>query len=459
MKNKINWPSTKENLRKALIEEQKNIQLKDTPFYPLVFHAEMPEESDFENGHLSFRFKDFRLSNLDKCKIKARTTAKDSAEVNINLTFNEAILQAIYEVNSKQIEKNDLDTGGNYRAINSRSSMAAGAKDQNVKPLSQKEIDDMVTQARAQKDNINATHHGQGLMTSYDAHKEAYNTAFVTLRMLRDTWSKGGVTTQMSRDTHQALNDGTIVNSKTKKYANGQTYNQNALVRQAAIVGAMYGLATKEKGNTALADKYDAAARAAIEFKKNVNSTGKDNSQPAHLTGEEVYDRLKDQTISKIEISDAEYKNMINQSLDDYSKDGGADAEALKNGWKILRNEEREMLREYILLFQEEILAQKEIEPALLWSGNCSSPLSGTQANITSSYDEKSKEWKVKDIDVQLPGFALEIDDAHWAGKTADIVRERLANIHFVKSLLKSKIQKSLHIILERAAIQSLVIN
>jgi hypothetical protein len=74
------------------------------------------------------------------------------------------------------------------------------------------------------------------------------------------------------------------------------------------------------------------------------------------------------------------------------------------------------------------------------------------------TYNKQTAAWTVDHSQVTLPGFYLEVDDAGWHGKTADIVRERLATIHFVKSLLQSKIQSGIQSILEKVIVQSLPI-
>lgn len=443
----------------ALIEglerEQKNTYLKDTPFYPLAFNTIMPKEVDFENGHLSFRFKDFIIEGLHHFKIKSND--QNENEIKIGLSFNEAKLKATYEINSKYTQKINIDTAGNLQELDDSHAKAAGADDEKVAPLTQEEIDEMVTQARAQKKPIQGTYHGPTLMSTYNKHNESYNTAFATFPMLRTLWAKGGITTQMSRDTSSALNNGTVVNSSTKKYANGIGYNYNAAGQQVNISMALGALAldASKKGNKALADKYMAAAMASSSFKENVDATG-NGSEPANMTGKQVYATLDDKSAKMKEISPEQYKNMLDQANDESSKDGGADEEALKNGWRVLRNDERKMMRERMFLFQEELMAIKDIKSELLWSGDCIADLQGTEAILTFTFDNAKSDWKLTNTSISLPGFALELDDSFWTGNAAKIVRKRLTSIHFVKSLLKSKVQSSIKNMLEKVATQSI---
>lgn len=457
-KNKTyDWKSLEANLSAGLEKQHTSIQLQDTPFYPLAFHTEMPENVAFENGHLSFRFKDFTWSALNKISLDADSCKYDGNQINIGMRLDNVALKAKYEINTKYANKITLDTGGNMRELDESSSREAGASDSGVEPLSPTEIDAMVTQARDQKEPIQGTLHGPTLMSTYNEHTESYNTAFVTSSNLRTLWAAGGSTTQMSRDTHDSLDNNTVVNSPTKVYANGLTYNFNAASQQTnvSIALTMMAIQAKKEGNTALEAKYRDAAKAAAGFKETVNDTG-DGTQPANMTGDQVYSQLNDPKASVKQVSDEQFRNMLDQANDEDSKEGGADEEAVQNGWRILRGDERKMIRERMFLFQEELLAIKGIEPELLWAGDCYAELKGTEASITLTYDGQKSVWKVTDSEVRLPGFSIEVDDSFWSGKTADIVRERLANIHFVKSLLQSKIQSSIQNILERVAVQSI---
>jgi hypothetical protein len=458
-KNKtFDWQSLETRLSAGLQQEQKSFQLKDTPFYPLAFHADMPENRKYENGHLSFRFRDFTMSALNNLSLNTDACRYTGNQLSISLRLNDAALKARYEINTKYASRITLDTGGNMRDLDESFAGEGGAADSGVTPLSQAEIDAMVTQARSQREPIQGTLHGPTLMSAYNEHSESYNTAFVTSDRLRTLWAAGGATTQMSRDTHDSLNNNTVVNPPTKLYSNNLTYNGNAASQQANIAIALTIMAkqAKQDGNQALADKYSEAAKAAASFKETVNQTGPDGTQPANLTGNQVYDKLNDSEASMIQLSDIQFKNMIDQATDEDSKDGGADVAAIENGWRILRADERKMIREKMFLFQEEMTVVNGIQPELLWAGDCHAELKGMEATITVTYNKQTAAWTVNHSQVTLPGFYLEVDDADWKGKTADIVRERLATIHFVKSLLQSKIQSGIQSMLEKVIVQCL---
>jgi hypothetical protein len=458
--NTFDWKSLETKLSAGLKQEHNSIRLNDTPFYPLAFHAEMPENVEFENGHLSFRFRDFSLNALNNAALNTSACSNNGNELTIAMRLNDADLKGRYEINTKYAGKITLDTGGNMRELNEAFAHEAGSADNGVQPMSQPEIDAMVTQARSQRDPIQGTVHGPNLMSAYNEHSESYNTAFVTSANLRTLWAAGGATTQMSRDTNDALNNSTVVNSPDKLYANGLTYNYNAASQQSnvAIALRIMAIQAKREGNTALETKYNDAAKAAASFNETVNQTGSDGTQPAHLNGPQVYDKLNDTTMSMIQLSDEQFNNMIDQATDEDSKEGGAAAAAaVQNGWRILNGDERKMIREKMFLFQEELTVIKDIQPELLWAGDCHADLKELEATITLTYNKDTAAWNVKESQVTLPGFYIEIDDKNWKGKTADIVRERLANMHFVKSLLQNKIQSGIQSILEKVALQSLL--
>jgi hypothetical protein len=457
-KNKIfNWQLLETCLGAGLTQAHNTIELKDTPFYPLAFHAAMPQNMEYENGHLSFRFRDFTVSDLNNISLITDACRYTGNELSVALCFNAAAVKGRYEINAKYASRITLDTAGNMRDLDESYANEGGAAGNGVTPLSQAEIDAMVTQARSQREPIQGTHHGPALMSSYNEHSEAYNSAFVVSEELRKLWARGGVTTQMSRDTHDALNNNTIVNSSTKTYTNGLTYNLNAAQQQLNVALTLTSMAEQAgvEGNEALEKKYNAAALAAASFNETVNQTG-NGDEPANMTGSQVYNNLNDPMMSMIHVSAEQFKNMLDQANDEGSKDGGADVAAIENGWKILSGDKRKMIRERMFLFQQELAAIKDIQPALLWTGDCHADLKGMEATITLTYNERTAAWEVHQSQVTLPAFYLEVEDAHWHGKTADIVRERLANIHFVKSLLQNKIQSGMQSILEKVLLQSL---
>lgn len=455
-KDKIfDWQLFETRLSAGLQQAQNNFHLKDTPFYPLAFHAEMPENVGYENGHLSFRFMDFNLRALNNLSLITDACRYTGDELSIAMRFNNAALSGRYEINSKYASRITLDTGGNMRDLDESYAQEGGAADSGITPLSQAEIDAMVTQARSQREPIQGTHHGPTLMSTYNEHSESYNSAFVTSKTLRDKWSAGGVTTQMSRDTHDALNNNTVVNPSTKTYANGRTYNRNAGLQQTYVATALNRMANQLEDGDPLKARYEAAALAVFTFNENVNQTG-DGEQPDNMTGSQVYDKLNDPGVSMVHITAEQYKNMLDQATDEDSKDGGADATATEKGWRILRADERKTIREAMFLFDEEMAAIKEMRPELLWAGDCDAALTGMEATVTLIYNKQAAAWLVSHSQVTLPGFYLEVDDAGWHGKTANIVRERLTNIQFVKSLLQTKIQSGIQGILEKVIVQSL---
>jgi hypothetical protein len=450
------WNIIGANLAAYLGNEQKNVQLKDTPFYPLTLHTEMPENTSFENGHLSFRFKDFSLNALNKISLNSHLCSIDGNRINIGIDLNDVTLKARYEINSKYASRINMDTAGNMQELDERSAREAGASDNGIEPLSPEEIDAMVEQARDQKTPIMGTINGPELMSMYNENNESYNSVFVISASLRTLWAEGGITTEMSRDTHVALNNDTVVNSPTKKYSNGYTYNINSGRQQLNVAFALDKLAQKalDDGNKILYEKYHKAALDTATFKETTNSTG--GTQPANMTGSQVYATLNDPTKKLIKVSEAQFKNMLDQANDDGSKDGGADEEAVQNGWRVLGNDERKLIRERMFIFHEELMAIKEVNAELLWTGDCYSELKGTQVVITLIYDEQKSAWEINNSEIKLPAFSIEVDDSFWSGKAADLARERLSNMHFVKSLLQGKIESGIQSLLENAIVHVL---
>src|SRR5690242_15348369 len=113
----FDWKSLETKLNAGLQQTHNHIQLNDTPFYPLAFHAEMPENYAFENGHLSFRFRDFALSTLHNTTLNIPACKDNGHELTIAMQLNDAALKGRYEINTKYAGKITLDTGGNMREL------------------------------------------------------------------------------------------------------------------------------------------------------------------------------------------------------------------------------------------------------------------------------------------------------------------------------------------------------
>jgi hypothetical protein len=457
MNNTHDWNTIENKLSAYLKNDEARIQLQDTPYYPLSFHTEMPENVDFDNGHLSFRFKDFALSALHHISLDKNSCRQEGDALSIAVNLGQVMLNAKYEINAKYAAKINLDTAGNLQELDESYAKPAGASDDDTKPLSPDEIDSMIEQARDQKEPMSLTLHGPVLLSDYNVHNEAYNDAFVISESLRYLWAQDGVTTEMSRDTHKALNDNSVINPDSKKYVNGYDYNFNAGAQQLNVSFALDVLAKKalEEGNTILYDRYHNASLAALSFGETTKGTG-DGKEPAQMTGSEVYATLNDPKAKKIEVTEAQYKNIMDQANDERSKDGGAAEEAVRNGWRVLDNEERRMIRERIFIFQKELMAIKDVVPVLLWTGDCHASLQGSQLTFKFTYNDLQSSWQLIHSEVKLPGFAIQVDDALWTGKAAEVARERLSNMHFVKSLLQGKIESGIQQILENALIQVL---
>lgn len=458
MKNnkKVNWQSLETAMVNSIKNEQNQVSLKDTPFYPLAFHTDMPENIDFDNGHVSFRFHDFNIKGLDTLELNSELCKTDKNKLHIALRWNDISMKAKYDVKATYASKINMDTGGNMQELDESYARDAGGTDNGVTPLSQAEIDTMVNQARDQKEPINGTYHGPTLMSSYYKNNESYNSVFCISGRLRGLWSNGGVTTQMSRDTSSALGTSASINGNT--YSNGLTYNANAFQQQINVSIALYTLANTYPQESALYQQYMTAASDSSNFSTNVQTLGNDSPNIPSMTGTDVYSVLNDKSKSPQINTTENFINNMKQANGDESTSAGADEEAAKNGWRILSEQERRDIRERMFLFQEELMADKSNHFDLLWNGDCHAELRGAEATMTLTYNEEKAAWKITESNVKFPAFAVEVDDSMWTGNIADIVRERLASMHFVKSLLQNKIQSSIQKVTEKVILQTLAI-
>lgn len=454
--NNKHWNQLEQNIQKALTKKKSTFTIKDTDEFPLAFNTEMPKGYEHTNGHISFLFKDFNCSGLENILIDRKKSQKKGNNLHLHLLLDNLNVKGKYEIRSKYAPLVDLDTAGNMLNYGDTSlARVAGAGSGNGSKVTPEDAEKYLDNAREQRTRLMDKPNGQKIMTSYNEHNEVYNEVFVKSASTRNTWNAQGATAEMAADTNSATdpNGNGVINSKTKEYSGGVTYNTNAFVQQLSI--SVNTISTDPNFNPWDPNakpnpnsKYTKASLAALNFGKSVATTGNTDKKVTELTAGQVYDHVDSFSGTPPQTTEAELQNIIQQGMGN----GGAE-EAAKNDWYILDEEQRKMVRCWI---HESVLQQefddKNISKPFL-DGICSSEIKDVEIEIEMDLNDSKKPPKIK---IQLPVFEFDIDDAHWTGKIATVIRERLAHIYFIKSLIHHQIEAGIKNIVLKSIIPSL---
>jgi hypothetical protein len=252
-------------------------------------------------------------------------------------------------------------------------------------------------------------------------------------------WNADGVTALMAKDTHSAVLNNTDVNPTDKTYG-GQTYNGNAFVQQLNICVNTVNIDPSfdpwdPNSQPDPDSKYIKASLAALSFGKVVNTTGNDGKTVTVLSPDDIYGHVNQFSQAPPTTSMEELQNILAQG----SGDAGAD-EAAENGWIVLDEEQRRMVKRWIHLGVREKANEKSNISKPLWKGGASATIKHTTMVLQLLLQPGASQPVVKEMSVNLPAFELDIDDRGWTGATAGIVRDRLGRLHFVKSLVAEQI-------------------
>ncbi|WP_263081080.1 hypothetical protein [Endozoicomonas sp. Mp262] len=424
--------------------------IKDTPAFPLALNVTMPEDYGVDHANLTFRF--FNLACSCPGAVRAVEEKADNPSYKkLTLSLEQVQIAGQYAIEAVEAPKVDLDLGGTLMPYDSvfNKPRPAGA-DQGSGIFNDQQKNEYLDQAREQRTRLMDTPNGQKLMGVYDGHEEVYTEMFQNSNAVRTTWQQGNVTADMASHTSDAIKNDTTVNPppEDKMFGEGfyqMGYNNNALVQQVTLATACMAAAKKTDNLAADADlpdnKYSQAALAASQFKQLVADTGNTQDQTKAMTSSEVYTTVDSHSGDVPKMTLAELNNMQSQSK---GSGGGAAAvaEARENGWYILSEQERSQMRTIMDRCYAEFCEYDERKPQPLWQGACSASIPGVEVSVL--IGKASNEVIVEAV--ELPVFDFELDDSGWEGEAGAIARERLSQIHFVRSLIHEQVTKCLEL-------------
>ncbi|GAA3030148.1 hypothetical protein GCM10020000_03500 [Streptomyces olivoverticillatus] len=106
--------------------------------------------------------------------------------------------------------------------------------------------------------------------------------------------------------------------------------------------------------------------------------------------------------------------------------------------WIALSDEERTIIQEFgAAAYHDEALEGPQATDTL-HAGACTARLEDVRITTRLTPDGAPA-----DVTVELPDLALNVDDEEWRGTAADVARERLAAMRFVRTLLQDAVAET----------------
>lgn len=440
----------KTNKQIGILMQQQNIQLQniiesennnrifsETPAFPLATNVAMPEGHKYPNGDVSLKFRNFSCSGLDNLHLDKELKQTDKEAI---LFFNGLTVVGEYAIMTKYAPVVDIDTAGNLMPFSHSPNSPLPAGSEAVSTIPEAQQTEMLANARLQRDKLSAPDNpnGQKLMGVYSDHNEVYNELFQNNAALLSTWKQGNAVAQMAQHTNTATKDTSSnipVNDSTKTFGDPgfeNSYNGHSFVQQNAVIAACIA-ETDWWGGDLPDNQYTQAALATLNFKKTVGTTGNDSSSVTPLTSDQIHSSVKDFSGTPPVSTLPELLNQVNQ----IRGTAGAAEIAAANGWDILNEAERKQMNYMLTASWEDKLSRKNEIAIDLWVGKCITHLKNISVQLKRGAE--GQKWIAHEI--TMPSFELDIDDTIWMGETGDIVKERLEQIYFVRSLINEKVK------------------
>ena len=424
-------------LQNILASENNNRIFSETPVFPLATNVTMPEGHKYPNGDVSLQFRNFSCIGLDNLYLDKELKRTDKEAI---LFLKDLTVAGEYAIMTKYATVVDIDAAGNLMPFSHSPNAPLPAGSEAVSTIPEDQQADMLTNARLQRDKLSSVDNpnGQKLMGVYNNHNEVYNELFQSNAALLSSWKQGNAVAQMAQHTNTATKDTTnrvAVNDSSKSYGdsgNENSYNGHSFVQQNAVIAAC--IAESGYWGGPLPDnQYTQAALATLNFKKSVGTTGNDSSAVTPLTSDQIHSSVKDFSGTPPNSTLPELQNQVNQ----IRGAAGAAEIAVENGWDILNEAERKQMNYMLTASWEDKLSRKNDKAIDLWVGKCITHLKNVSVQLKRSAE--GEKWLAHEI--MMPSFELDIDDTVWRDAIGDIVKERLEQIYFVRSLINEKVK------------------
>ncbi len=418
--------------------------IDDTPAYPLARTVPMPEELEFRTGALSFRMHGVVVEGM-------AGLAAGSGDRLGRLGPAHVQISGRYTIEAKPDPVMEIDGGGNLMELPSgafrpTSAGSDGDDGGDLTPTQEEWLDN----ARLQRDRLLQTENGTTLVNAYYGHNETFNAAFepanAAITGLTTQWKNGGATTDMAAHTNEtthpaAGNEDVPVNDPSIRYVNQDTgaeftYNGASFVQQLFLAGVLKLL--PDVDSTVTSEDADAAAAAMIGFGKKVHQTGNTKDDIHPMTSEDVY--------AAVEQDSGEVPHVSAEELSQFTAEGptaaGAALLAADPTALVLDEEERAMIRRLHETTMRNLAQRADFAGQPLFEGRCGAVISGVEVTLSPAARPDGR--IVPEVRAHLPAFQLDIEDEHWSGEAGRVARQRLENVHFIRSLFHDAVARAI---------------
>lgn len=413
------------------------LRLPDTPGYPVARGVALPEEHAYApTGALSLRLGDLTVA-LDGELGEAVTEPLEDGRRKVSYALPPLVIRGRYSLDATPEAPRHLDLAGDLRPL---SDQPASPGDAPVEPLADEAREEFLDTARQQRERlVKESDNGYALVSTFYEHNEVYNEAFSTGVT---GWQAGGATQEMAKDTHAAVLGSEVVNSDTKKYRRGAgqqplSYNALSFLHKLSVetTVALIG----DDGQGGLKPKYQKAIDASDAFGRQVMAgTGNSKDTTVPMTAAQVHTTVQNAgpvaeapTVDPGPYLDPD-AHLERLAGDGAPAPGGLDEEDLRH------------IRSCRARFVEQQAAAQAATGAVLHQGSCGTRVTG--ATLTAETEPAGDGHRAAVVHVDVPDLALEIDDADWTHEAGQTARERIAGMHFVRTLLRDTLTERLRI-------------
>ena len=420
-------------MKKYLIEKKK--QGKVT----LLRHVTMPKHALFDEASIAIRCTE--VSFPEGIKVKQRTHLETEKSIVTSFELKETPFIVRYKLDANYDPKSEIDVAGNWSVKEKKD------------PNDSEEKEGWLNQARNERTELEKTENGKKLLAEYQKHQKAYNLAF-SVKTFADVWNDpDGVTQNMARDTHSALQKGTAVNENSYNSVNGKvSYNKHAFDISYDLQLTLLGIMGDEEqiynnaetpGGRVTTDELQNALDAIDNFQN------------------EIYDKCsKDKTIMDPEPDDCkimtkdEIYDTINNASERIPKDSKKTNPHIiyKYYQKRLLNQANDRIKDEIDKYGKESFFRKFFSETqmrskkssiILHEGEFKGLLTDNGLNINVLIEKiNGKTSNIKVLNVSIPDFEMNIDSEKWSSEYKSMLEKKVQDVTFVKEIVRNTLQE-----------------
>ncbi|MFI2415177.1 hypothetical protein [Streptomyces sp. NPDC018947] len=437
------------------------VRLADTPGYPLARGVDTADIDTvpYDTGALSIRFGDLALRPLAAPVPEATEVLAGFTKVTYRIPA--LSLTGRYAIDARPDEISTIDAGGNpFQPLTAEQRQPTFP----AAPAARTPPDEQTQQrwhgrARAHREALTRTENGRKLLAEYGKHNDTYCEVFAgsdfASETLRDIWRSGGVTRRMGEHTYSVTDPGVPpseqqpVNQWTDPADPALTFNAHAWRQRTALVTALNAKAdlAEEDDDAEACERYEAAAKAALSFSKEVEQMGNGGRDVAPMTRQQVFQTVEEHSGAVQQPPpEAMAPYRLPTVLGEPGPEGrpGGSAGTTPDGWVELTADDHAVIERFHRAHYRQQAAEAEPADNTLHLGRLTARLDDVRITLRLPAGPGAPAAELEDVEVALPEFDLGVQDEQWEGNAGEVARERLAGMTFLLGLLRDAMAEAL---------------